>query len=388
MFSKLFRKTPLAWRQLMKEKTRLAVAVAGIAFADILMFIQLGFESALFDAAVKPHRNLQADLVLINPQFQTLFSVKNFSRERLYQTLGYEGVQSVNPIYISTGQWRNPETRLERAILVWGVDPVQPAFKSPEINQNQEQLKQLYQVLFDQAGRPEYGAVADIFKNTGKFDTELNSKAVFVKGLFTDGASFAADGNVITSDSTFLQLFPQRQPDRIEVGLITLKPDAEPEKVRSQLVNGLPKDVRVLTPEEFAKVERTYWEAGTGIGFIFGLGTAVGFIVGIVIVYQILYSDVSDHLPEYATLKAMGYTDNYLLGVLIQEALLLAILGFLPGFILSFGLYQVTYAATMLPIFMKMERAIQVWILTVIMCSVSGAIAIRKLRSADPADVF
>ncbi|MBW4424379.1 MAG: ABC transporter permease DevC [Nostoc desertorum CM1-VF14] len=388
MFSKVFRKTPLAWRQLMKEKTRLAVAVAGIAFADILMFIQLGFESALFDAAVKPHRNLQADLVLINPQFQTLFSVKNFSRERLYQTLGYEGVQSVNSVYISTGQWRNPETRLERAILVWGVDPAKSAFKSSEIKQNQEHLKQLYQVLFDQAGRPEYGAVADIFKNTGKFDTELNSKAVLVKGLFTDGASFAADGNVITSDSTFLQLFPQRQPDRIEVGLITLKPDFDAEKVRSQLVNGLPKDVRVLTPEEFAKVERTYWEAGTGIGFIFGLGTAVGFIVGIVIVYQILYSDVSDHLPEYATLKAMGYTDNYLLGVLIQEALLLAILGFLPGFILSFGLYQVTYAATMLPIFMKMERAIQVWILTVIMCSISGAIAMRKLRSADPADVF
>jgi putative ABC transport system permease protein len=388
MFSKLFRKTPLAWRQLMKEKTRLAVAVAGITFADMLMFIQLGFESALFDAAVKPHRNLQADLVLINPQFQTLFSVKNFSRERLYQALGYEDVQSVNSVYISTGQWRNPETRLERAILVWGVDPAQSPFKSPEITQNQHHLKQLYQVLFDQAGRPEYGAVGDIFKKTGKFDTELNSKAVFVKGLFTDGASFAADGNVITSDSTFLQLFPQRQPDRIEVGLITLKPDADSEKVRSQLVNGLPKDVRVLTPEEFAKVERTYWEAGTGIGFIFGLGTAVGFIVGIVIVYQILYSDVSDHLPEYATLKAMGYTDNYLLGVLIQEALLLAILGFLPGFILSFGLYQVTYAATMLPIFMKMERAIQVWILTVIMCSVSGAIAMRKLRSADPADVF
>ena len=386
MFSKLFRKTPLAWRQLMKEKTRLAVAVAGITFGDMLMFIQLGFESALFDAAVKPHHNLQADLVLINPQFQTLFSVKNFSRERLYQTLGYEGVQSVNSVYISTGQWRNPETALERAILVWGVDPTQPAFKSLEINQNQNHLKQLYQVLFDQAGRPEYGAVGDIFKKTGKFDTELNSKAVFVKGLFTDGASFAADGNVITSDSTFLELFPERKPDRIEVGLITLKPDADSETVRSQLVSGLPKDVRVLTPKEFAKVERTYWEAGTGIGFIFGLGTGVGFIVGIVIVYQILYSDVSDHLPEYATLKAMGYTDNYLLGVLIQEALLLAILGFLPGFILSFGLYQVTYAATMLPIFMKMERAIQVWILTVIMCSVSGAIATRKRAKTTGSD--
>ncbi|MDZ8187615.1 MAG: ABC transporter permease DevC [Nostoc sp. ChiSLP02] len=385
---KLFRKTPLAWRQLMKEKTRLAVAVAGITFADLLMFIQLGFESALFDAAIKPHRNLQADLVLINPQFQTLFSVKHFSRERLYQTLGYDGVQSVNSVYISTAQWRNPETRLERAILVWGIDPTQPAFKPAEIKQNQHQLKQLYQVLFDQAGRPEFGTVAETFNQTGNFQTELNDKLVSVKGLFTDGASFAADGNVITSDSTFLQLFPDSKPDRITVGLITLKQGADAKKVQSQLVSALPKDVKVLTPEEFAQIERKYWEAGTAIGFIFGLGTAVGFIVGIVIVYQILYSDVSDHLPEYATLKAMGYTDRYLLGVLFQEALFLAVLGFFPALILSFGLYQLAAGATMLPIFMKLERAISVWILTAIMCSFSGAIAIRKLRAADPADVF
>ncbi|WGV26215.1 ABC transporter permease DevC [Halotia branconii] len=385
---RFFRKTPLAWRQLMKEKTRLAVAIAGITFADMLMFIQLGFESALFDAAAKPHRNLQADLVLISPQFQTLSSVKSFSRKRLYQVLGYEGVQSVNSVYIGTGQWRNPQTRLERAILVWGVDPAQPVFKSPEIQQNQDQLKQLYQVMFDQAGRPEYGAVGDIFNKTGNFETELNSIAIDVKALFTDGASFTADGNVIASDSTFLQLFPEHQRDRIEVGLITLKPNAVLETVRSQLSDGLPEDVRVLTPEEFAQIEKKYWESSTAIGFIFGLGTTVGFIVGIVIVYQILYSDVSEHLPEYATLKAMGYSDRYLLGILLQEALFLAILGFLPGFILSVGLYQVANTATMLPIFMKLERAITVCILTVIMCTFSGAIAMRKLRSADPADVF
>ncbi|MBD2202129.1 FtsX-like permease family protein [Calothrix sp. FACHB-1219] len=387
MFPK-FRKTPLAWRQLMKEKTRLAVAVAGITFADMLMFIQLGFESALFDAAIKPHRNLQADLVLINPQFQTLFSVKSFSRERLYQTLSHDSVKSVNSVYISTGQWRNPQTRLDRAILVWGIDPAQPAFLFPEIKQHQNDLKQLYQVMFDQAGRPEYGDIATTLKQTGNFQTELNSKAINVKGVFSNGASFAADGNVITSDSTFLQLFPDRKADRIEVGLITLKPDAEPEKVRSQLEAILPKDVLVLTPEGFAQIEKNYWATGTGIGFIFGLGVGVGFIVGIVIVYQILYSDVSDHLPEYATLKAMGYSDRYLLGVLLQEALFLAILGFLPSFFLSLGLYQLTYTATLLPISMTVERAIRVFILTIVMCTFSGAIAMRKLRAADPADIF
>jgi len=360
MINKMFRKTPLAWRQLMKEKTRLLVAVAGIAFADILIFIQMGFESALFDSAIQPHRNLQADLVVTNPQFQTLFSVKSFSRERLYQALSYNGVKSVSSIYISTGQWRNPQTKIDRSILVWGLDPSAPGLKFPELQAKKDDLKQLNQVIFDEAGRPEYGEIGSTFRATGKFNAELSGKNVSVKGLFQNGASFAADGNVVTSDSTFLQLFPTRKADQIEVG----------------------------TPETFAQKEKTYWAEGTGIGFIFSLGVIVGFIVGIVIVYQVLYSDVSDHLPEYATLKAMGYTDNYLLRVLLQEALFLAALGYLPAFFLSFGLYQVTFAATLLPIYMKVDRAINVFFLTVIMCTVSGAIAMRKLRSADPADIF
>jgi putative ABC transport system permease protein len=393
MINKMFRKTPLAWRQLMKEKTRLIIAVSGIAFADILIFIQMGFETALFDSAVKPHRNLQADLILINPQFQALFSAKSFSRERLYQALSYNGVKSVSSIYIGTGQWRNPETKLDRAILVWGVDPTAPGLKFPELQAKKDYLKQLNQVLFDEASRPEYGEIGKIFRETGKFNAGLSGKNVSVKGVFQNGTSFAADGNVVMSDSTFLQLFPTRKPDQIEVGLITLQPGADIEKVREQLQIGLNPDpqkpfVEVGTPETFAQKERTYWANSTGIGFIFGLGVIVGFIVGIVIVYQILYSDVSDHLPEYATLKAMGYTDNYLLGVLLQEALLLAALGYLPAFFLSFGLYQVTFAATLLPIYMKVDRAINVFFLTVIMCTVSGTIAMRKLRSADPADIF
>lgn len=383
-----FRKTPLACLQLTKEKTRFAVAIAGIAFADILMFVQLAFQDALYDAAVKPHRNLQADLVLINPQFQTLFSVKSFARERLYQTLAHEGVASVSPVYIASGQWRNPLTRLDRTILVWGVDPVKPTFMLPEVMQQQQQLKILDQVLFDQAGRPEYGPIAELLKRQNPMVTEVNRKAIQVGGVFTLGASFAADGNLITSDSTFLQIFPDRQPDQIEVGLISLRPGADPEQVRSQLAANLPQDILVLTPEGFAEIEKTYWAQGTGIGFIFGIGVIMGFVVGIVIVYQILYADVSDHLPEYATLKAMGYSDRYLLTTLMQEALILAVVGYIPGFVLAIGLYQLTYIATLLPISMTLNRSLSVFGLTILMCFISGAIAMRKLQAADPADIF
>jgi putative ABC transport system permease protein len=366
---------------------RLAVALAGIAFADMLMFIQLGFLDALLDGATKAHQNLQADLVLINPQFQTLFYVKSFPRERLYQTLSDEGVESVRELYINTAQWRSPETRLSRGILVWGIDPAKPAFNFPEVNQNLNQVKLLNQALFDRASRPEYGPVPELLKKAETVEAQVNGQTIQVSGLFTLGASFGADGNIITSDSTFLKLFPDQQANQIAVGLINLKPDADVQNVRLRLIASLPKDIKVVTPEEFAQIEKAYWESG-GIGFIFGLGVAVGFIVGVVIVYQILYSDVSDHLPEYATLKAMGYSDRYLLGVLMQEALLLAVLGYLPGFALAMGLYQLAYAATLLPIAMKLERAVLVLVLTIVMCSVSGAISMRKLRSADPADVF
>jgi putative ABC transport system permease protein len=387
MLPKLFRKTPLAWFQVSRERTRLAVALAGIAFADMLMFIQLGFLDALLDGATKSHQNLQADLVLINPQFQTLFYIKNFPRERLYQTLSDNRVESVRGLYINIAQWRNSQTRLSRGILVWGIDPANPAFNFPEVNQNLEQLKLLNQALFDRASRPEYGPIADLLKQEKTLEAQVNGQNLQIVDLFTLGASFGADGNIITSDSTFLKLFPDNQPNQIAVGLINLKPGADVEQVRSRLLATLPNDIKILTPQEFAQIEIDYWQSG-GIGFIFGLGVVVGFIVGVVIVYQILYSDVSDHLPEYATLKAMGYSDHYLLGVLMQEALLLAVLGYIPGFLLALGLFQIAYAATLLPIGMKLPRAILVLILTIVMCVISGVISMRKLQSADPADVF
>jgi len=384
----LRKRTPLAWLQVTREKTRLIVAIAGIAFADILIFVQMGFEGALYESATKPQQLLDADIVLVNPKFETLFSVRSFPRQRLYQASGTAGIKSINSLYISSAQWKNPETRKSRAILVFGVDPANPALNLPEIKQSIKELYTLNNVLFDRAGRPEYGDIATMLEQKPKVEAEVNNKLVQVKGIFTVGASFAADGNIIVSDSTFFNLFSDRRPDQIEVGLINLEPDADVSKVLATLKNILPDDVRVLTRAEFAAVERQYWTDGSAIGFIFGLGSFVGFIVGVVIVYQILYSDVSDHLPEYATLKAMGYTDRYLLAILFQQALLLAVLGFFPSLILTMGLYQLTYVATLLPVAMTVERAVTVLGLTIIMCTGSGAIAMGKLRSADPADIF
>ncbi|MBW4501142.1 MAG: ABC transporter permease DevC [Scytonema hyalinum WJT4-NPBG1] len=388
MFRK-FRKTPLAWLQVRREKTRLAVALAGIAFADVLMFVQLGLNDALYDSAANFHNTLRGDLFVINPQSEAVQSFKSFPRERLYQAAGFGGVESINSLYVGSAVWRNPQNRQrERTVLTVGINPAKAAFTLLEVNQQIDKLKPLNRVLYDQAGRPEFGDIPALFQKSSPLSIQVNDKQIWITGLFTLGVSFGTDGTMITSDSTFLRLFSDRQPEEIDVGLISLNKSANLKQVQTQVRATLPDDVLILTREEFANREKQYWSSSTPTGFIFGLGTIIGFVVGIVIVYQILYSDVSEHLPEYATLKAMGYSDNYLVGILIQESLILAIMGFIPGFVLSSGLYLIAGTATLLPIGMTQIRTALVLFLTSFMCVISGGIAMRKLQAADPADIF
>ncbi len=381
-------KIPLSWRQLTHEKIRLMVALAGIAFADILMFMQLGFRDALFESATTFHKQLQGDVFLISTQSTALIAMRSFSSRRLYQALSVEGVQSVEPLYMDIGLWKNPETQATRGIMVIGFNPDRALLSSPGLAGEMSKTKIPDVVLFDKASRAEFGPVADLFNQGQTVQTEVRSRRVRVGGLFSLGASFGADGNLVTSDLNFVRIFPSRTKDLIDVGVIRLNPGVDAIATVAKMRQTFPKDVKIFTKDEFIEFERKYWEEGTSIGFIFTLGTAMGFIVGIVIVYQILYTDVSDHLPEYATLKAMGYTDWYLLGVVFQEAIILAFMGYIPGGVVAFFLYNLTRNATSLPIAMTVSRAITVLILTVIMCFVSGAISVRKLQAADPADIF
>ncbi|NJL89132.1 MAG: FtsX-like permease family protein [Coleofasciculaceae cyanobacterium SM2_1_6] len=381
-------KIPLAWRQLTHDKTRLLVALAGIAFADVLMFMQLGFRDALFESAVTFHKQLQGDVFLISTQSTALIAMRSFSSRRLYQTLSFDGVASAEPLFLDTALWKNPQTQATRGMMVIGFNPERSLMTSPGLEGGMEKTKIPDIVLFDAASRPEFGPVPDLFKQGETVETEVRSRRVRVGGLFTLGASFGADGNLITSDLNFLRIFPTRSKDLIDVGVVRLKPGVDPIATVAAMRQEFASDVKILTKEEFVEFERSYWEQGTSIGFIFTLGTAMGFIVGIVIVYQILYTDVSDHLPEYATLKAMGYSDWYLLGVVFQEAVILAFLGYIPGGLVTFFLYDLTRNATSLPLYMTLARAITVLVLTLIMCLVSGAISVRKLQAADPADIF
>ena len=382
------RRIPLAWLLLTRQPVRLAVALAGISFAGILMFMQLGFRDALFDASVTVHKMFNTDLVLMSPRTKSSISMAGFPRRRLVQALADPAVQGISPVHWNLLLWRNPETRGTRSILALGFEPGDPLFNDPALTAKAALLTQKGRVLFDERSRDEFGPVASWFRQGRTVESEISGKRLRVAGLFAVGPSFGADGNLLTSSETFLSLLPNTPPGSIELGLIRLRPGADPEAVAKRLRQTLPQDVIVYTRNGFIEMEKDYWRSSTAIGFIFTLGAGMGFVVGCVIVYQILYSDVSDHLPEYATLMAMGYKLTSLLGVVAREGFLLAVLGYLPAYGAGVLLYGVIKGATKLPVQMDPDRALVVFTMILVMCMGSAALAMRRLADADPAEIF
>ena len=382
------RRIPLAWLLLTRQPVRLAVALAGIAFAGILMFMQLGFRDGLFDASVTIHRLFDTDLVLISPRSSSSVSMAGFPRRRLVQAMADPDVEGITPVHWNLLLWRNPDTKATRSILTLGFEPADPLFTDPSLAPKAKLLQDRGRVLFDELSRPEFGPVAEWFRGGRTVESEINGKKVRVAGLVGLGTSFGADGNLLTSQETYLQLLPNTPPGSIEVGLIRLRAGAVADEVVERLKRDLPDDVSVLTKTGFIAFEQNYWRSSTSIGFIFTLGAAMGFVVGCVIVYQILYSDVSDHLPEYATLMAMGYRLPTLLGVVAREGMLLAVFGYLPAYAAGQGLYLLVRNATQLPVSMNLTRALTVFIMILVMCMGSATLAMRRLGDADPAEIF
>lgn len=384
----LRRRTPLGWRQLTHSKSRLLTAIAGIAFADILIFMQLGFEGALYDLNTALPRQLNADIVLLSKEARNLLNPYTFSRRRLYQALDIDGVIDAQPLYIKAVQWRNPQTRESTSLTLMGQNPDFSTFKLPEIEQQRDLLKQPNTLLMDRKASGEYEQVIAAVEAGELVTTEMDRTTVTLGGLFTLGASFASDGTLIASDQTFLRMFPGNHAGSINVGLLRVQPDHDIAQIKQALVATLPDDVKVYTAEEYLAFELNEIQTESPIGFIFGIGSAMGFVVGIIIVYQVLATDVSAHMGEYATFRAMGYRQQYLLGVVFEEAVILSILGFVPSVGVAMGLYQLTTIATALPLLMTTSRVVSLFLATIMMCVLSGAIATRKLQSADPADIF
>lgn len=383
-------RTPLAWFNLTYERRRLLTAIAGVAFAVLLMFMFRGFENALYDSQVQLLKLLNGEVIIVNRIKTTMFIPEQFARQRLYQAQAFDGVEDAYALYTTTANWKNPETKRVRPLRVLAFNPADPVLPLPGIMENRAALELPWTALVDEKSRAEVGPTE------AGIETELAEQQIALVGTYSLGTDFAsANGNLVMSDQNFLRYFSNLGPEAdsrtlrtVDIGLLRLAPDTDVDRLVAALHQRLPNDVLVLSKDDFVQKELDYWRNNTSIGFVFSLLTTMSFVVGIILVYQILYTDVSDHWAEYATLKAMGYTNLYLLWVVIQQALLLGVMGFMPGYFIALVLYRLTANATGLLMQMTLFRGVNILLATILMCLISGAIAVRRVQATDPAEVF
>ncbi len=384
------RTVPLAWRNLTENRLRLLASVAGTAFAVTLMFMERGFQRSLLESMVGLIRHLDGDLMMVSRTLYTLSVPYDFPRRRLEQARSFNGVEGAVPVSIETRRtfWRNVEDGLPRPIRVVAYPPESDAIDLPSLVDERRRWSRPGFAMADRRSRTD--RLGPLVPGTA---SELSGKSIRIHSNFDLGTDYQSDGTLVMSEASLARILPDRRglteaDDRVTVGLIRLRPGVDTDLVCDQMRAGLPSDVRVLTKRGLIEREQGFWDHVAPIGTVFTIGVVMGFIVGLAICYQVLFSDISERLAEFATLKAIGYSDLRLFRIVVAQSIYLALLGYGSGLIVSLGLFRVVNDSTGLPMNLGPAEAAGILGLTVLMCVVSGALAARRLASADPAQLF
>jgi putative ABC transport system permease protein len=375
-------RTPLAWRNVAHKKFRSIIALCGISFAILLVFMQLGFYAAAGTSATSVYEALDFDVLVLSPQYVFVAHPADFPRPRLEEARSIDGVESIVPVWIGFGEWRNPGTRERWNILVLGVEPEKRPFRDPAVNDLLPRLIPRDTALSDLLARPEQG------NPTPGVTSEVQHHRIRIVGQYAIGGGFVAGATLTVGRETFLEVFPQAAGDRVNLGLVKIAQGASPRAVAEKIKTRLWPGATALIRSDRAEAEQNFWLNIKPIGIMFTSGVLVAFAAGAVILYQVLASEVQNRMREYATLKALGYETRFVYGIVVRQALIFSGLGFIPAFFLALTLYFLLRTQAMIPVTMEWTRVFGVFLLTSVMCLSASFLAIRKLRRADPAELF
>lgn len=392
-------RTPLAWKNLTSSLGKCVLAASGVGFAVVLMFMQIGFRNALIDNNVQIFTLFDtrvANLAMVSKARYSVSTEQRFPRRLLEQALATPGVAGTVSVSVErTTAKVLVEGYVPRPLRVIGVELHEPSFfEDPDLFARLRAADARDAALVDSRSKALYGFAATA-KELGQQRIELNGRRLPLVGQFQLGTDFANDGTLLVSQRVHGTYFPWRAQrgnpsDVVDIGLLhaDVRSLSELTQLAARIERLAPAVVDVRPTSYFITREKLFWANNTPIGKIFLIGTIMGLVVGAIICYQIQFTDISEHMPEFATLKAMGYSPRYFWSVILSQSFYLACLGFLPGIIVAQGLYILLARYSGLVMSMTWERVALVWCLTLIMCIVSGILAIRKLFSTDPASLF
>jgi putative ABC transport system permease protein len=372
----------IAWQNVTHKKWRALASLGGVAFSILLMFMQFGIFSAAENSADIVYRAIDFDLVLTSPQYVFMVNAGTLSRDVAERVKDVPGIESAKPLFASFTLIRSLQDKLRRGILVLGIDPDDPPMLDPAIQQQASLLQRPDTVLMDSEARGEFGP-----REVGS-TVDIGSGHADIVGSYKLGTGFIAGADALVSDLTYCRLLPGRQVDRPNLIFLRVKPGQEIDRVAHRLSVALGPDVRVWTRPQITAAEVNYFVNIKPIGIMFRAGAVVGFIVGAVTLYQILSTQVSSHIKELATMKAMGYSDSAVYLLVVTEGFIYALVGFVPAYVGGLLLYKILRDAAKVPVWMTFDRAALVLTLTLVMCAASSILAARRVRTADPAELF
>jgi putative ABC transport system permease protein len=354
----------------------------GIFMAILLVFVELGFFYAVPRGGLLLYDNMRFDLLLSSDQYEYQAQPGVFPLSQLDRVRSSPDVADAAPIYFGSAKWKSGEGDLWPDIFMIGFDPASHIFSPDSINRQITVLDQVDTVLVDSSTRPMFGPL-----DTGRV-VEIDDRKVTIGGRYVLGTGFMGLGVGLTSTANFARLFPQRGSALVNLGAIQLKAGVDPGRAAGDLQKLAGAGTRIFTRQELDAHETAYWTTRTSVGIIFGSGLLISLVVGVMIVYQIVSTQVGRQLPQFATLKAIGYRDRSLAATVSAMSLLIVIAGFIPAAAAAFGLYSLIRQETLLPVMMSEMRLLAVFAAALGMAVISALLSVWVLRRADPADLF
>jgi putative ABC transport system permease protein len=371
----------LAWRILIHEKGRTALALAGVFIAILLVFIELGFFVAVPQGGMLVYDNMRFDLLLTSTDYQFQAQPWQFARDRLTRAATVAGVARATPLYFAGGSWQDPDGGVKLDVFLLGFDPTTRPFAVSELENQRAMLEQSGTILVDDSTRTIFGPL-----QAGR-EIDIDGKRMTIGGTYHLGTGFLGIGVAAMDEANFFHV-TGRRADEANLGLIELTPGADAATVAAALRQALPNDVEIFTRQTLAAQEDSYWTTRTSVGLIFGSGLVVALIVGLMVLYQTLATQIARHLPQFATLKAMGYADGHLTTVVLVEAVIVVGIAFLPAAGAAMAVYALIRSETLLPVALTPAHVAAVLAATLLMSVGSAFLSVSSLRRADPADVF
>ena len=371
----------MAIKNLMLHKARTFTAALGIVFAVFLMFLQIGFLQAVKKEATLLYEYFSFDLAVISPEYQFLYSPPSFDRIRLIQAKSLPDVTDTFNLNINIGGWIDPETELRSSMLMIGVDRKDHFIKEQKITSGLNNMAGRNSVLLDEFSHSDFG-----HRKVGA-NGVINRRNTTVVGLFQLGLFFYAEGAIIV-DNQYFHSYARKSSRQTSIGLIQLKKGTDLTLAKKQLAMVLPEDVKVISKSELINQEQRYFVSIKPLGIIFNAGVFIALVIGIVILFQVLSTEINNRMREFATLKAIGFGNSFVYGIGVVQTMIFAIIGFIPAMILCSQVFNVIYDLSHLPTKVNLSLVSDVIILVIAMSFFSALITLQKIRRANPAELF